>query len=178
MKTLPKLQISFWNKISWISFYRYCLDSWTTTQWCVFNNYSLLAIDFFVTCFFQKLAIFGFVLKSDQKANHSQMYKKWLCSKSFMSKRYSWKNPSSLSKWSNYSSSIRKMLSKKFCPKNLFAILAKFSSICEIFAMFKKNEVSKKIRILQGVWIISWMLHKHWFLLNIVFFINPAMISL
>ena len=135
-------------------------------------------IDFFVTCFFQKLAIFGFVLKSDQKANHSQMYKKWLCSKKFMSKRYSWKNPSSLSKWSNYSSSIRKMLSKKFCPKNLFAILAKFSSICEIFAMFKKNEVSKKIRILQGVWIISWMLHKHWFLLNIVFFINPAMISL
>ncbi len=77
-----------------------------------------------------KLAIFCFVLKSDQKANHSQMYKKWLCSKNFMFKRYSWKNPSSLSKWSNYSSSIRKMLSKKFCPKNLFAILAKFSSCC------------------------------------------------
>ncbi len=101
-------------------------------------------IDFFVTCFFQKLAIFGFVLKSDQKANHSQMYKKWLCSKNFMSKRYSWKNPSSLSKWSNYSSSIRKMLSKKFCPKNLFAILAKFASICEILAMFKKNSMALK----------------------------------
>ena len=37
-----------------------------------------------------------------------------------------------------------KMVSKKFCPKNLFAILAKFSSICEIFAMFKKNSMSLK----------------------------------
>ena len=37
-----------------------------------------------------------------------------------------------------------KIISKKFCPKNLFAILAKFSSICEILAMFKKNSMSLK----------------------------------
>ena len=70
--------------------------------------------------------------------------KRWLCSKNSMSKRYSWKKPFSLAKWSNYPSSIGKMVSKKFCPKNLFAILAKFSSICEILALFKKNSMALK----------------------------------
>ena len=37
-----------------------------------------------------------------------------------------------------------KIISKKFCPKNVFAILAKFSSICEVLAMFKKHSMSLK----------------------------------
>ena len=37
-----------------------------------------------------------------------------------------------------------KIIFKKFCPKNLFAILPKFSSICEILAVFKKNSMSLK----------------------------------
>ena len=59
-----------------------------------------------------------------------------------------------------------KIIFKKFCPKNLFAILPKFSSICEILAVFKKNSIE------------MWIIHKHWFLLNTVIFIHPAMIEI
>ena len=86
-----------------------------------------------------------------------------------MSKKYSLKNHFSLSKGSNYPSSICKMASNKFCPKNLFAILAKFSSICEIFCdvqdKFYGPEISKKNHTVQGVWNFSWILCKHWFIL-------------
>ena len=44
-----------------------------------------------------------------------------------------------------------KIISKKFCPKNLFAILAKFSSICEILAMFKKKSMYLKYQMVRGV---------------------------
>ena len=93
--------------------------------------------------------------------------------KNSMSKKYSLKNPFSLSKGSNYPSSICKMASKKVCPKNLFAILAKFSSICEILAMFKTNSIvlkyPRRIRQFQGVWIFSWILRKHWFILSFLY---------
>ena len=91
---------------------------------------------FFVTCFF--------FFKSNQKANHSQMYKKMTMFKKFYVQKVCMKNPFSLFQWSNYPSSICKTISKKFCSKNLFAILAKFSSICEILAMFKKNSMALK----------------------------------
>ena len=98
--------------------------------------------------FFQKLAIFGFVLQSNQKANHSQMckkmttFKKILCHKSIHEKILL----VCLSGPTIQAVSIKcpKIISKKFCPKNLFAILAKFSSIYEILAMFKKNSMSLK----------------------------------
>ena len=98
--------------------------------------------------FFQKLAIFGFVLQSNQKANHSQMckkmtmFKKILCLKSIHEKILL----ACLSGPTIQAVSITcpKIISKKFCPKNLFAILAKFSSICEILAMFKKKSKSLK----------------------------------
>ena len=98
--------------------------------------------------FFQKLAIFGFVVQSNQKANHSQMckkmtmFKKILCLKSIHEKILL----ACLSGPTIQAVSIKcpKIISKKFCPKNLFAILAKFSSICEILAMFKKNSMSLK----------------------------------
>ena len=90
-----------------------------------------------------------------------------------MSKKYSLKNPFSLSKGSNYPSSICKMASNKFCSKNLFAILAKFSSICEILAMFKTNSIAlkypRRIRHFQSVWIFSWILRKHWFILSFLY---------
>ena len=41
-----------------------------------------------------------------------------------------------------------KIISKKFCHKNLFEILAKFSSICEIFAKFKKNSIAEILTVL------------------------------
>ena len=146
-------------------------------------------IEFFVTCFFfQKLAIFGFVLKSDQKANHSQMYKKMTIFKKILCLKVFMKNPFSLSKLSNYPSSIRKILAmsqngiqeilsqKLICNfGKVFKYLWNFGYVQE---KFYGPEISKKNRIVQGVWIFSRILHKHWLLLNIVIFIHPAMISL
>ena len=114
--------------------------------------------------FFQKLAIFGFVLQSNQKANHSQMckkmtmFKKSLCLKSIHEKIIL----ACLSGPTIQAVSIKcpKIIFKKFCPKNLFAILPKFSSICEILAVFKKNSMSlkylKRIRQFE-----MWIIHKH-----------------
>ena len=93
------------------------------TPWAIWFFWYFMNIEFFVTCF---------LFKSNHKA------------KMTMFKKYSWKTPFSLSKWSNYPSSIGKMVSKKCCPTNFFAILAKFSSIYEILAMFKKNSMALK----------------------------------
>ena len=82
--------------------------------------------------FFQKLAIFGFVLQSNQKANHSQMckkmtmFKKILCLKSIHEK-----NPFSLSKWSNYPSSFHNM-----SQNNIQEILSQ-KLICNFGKVFK-----------------------------------------
>ena len=72
------------------------------------------------------------------------------------------KTPFSLSKWSNYPSSIRKVVSKKFCSKN-------FSSICER----KKNSMAlkylKRIEKFKVFGFFLWIPHKHWFLLSFLY---------
>ena len=74
----------------------------------------------------------------------------------------SWKKPFSLFKWSNYPSSIRKVVSKKFRPKN-------FSSICDR----KKNSMAlkylKRIEKFKVVGFFLWIPHKHWFLLQFLY---------
>ena len=74
----------------------------------------------------------------------------------------SWKKPFSLSKKSNYPSSIRKVVSKKFCPKN-------FSSICDR----KKNSMAlkylKRIEKFKVFGFFLWIPHKHWFLLSFLY---------
>ena len=134
----------------------------TSTLEKVTLNYLIFLIlyKYIIFChlfFNQKLAIFGFMLQSNQKANHSQMCKKILCLKSIHEKILL----ACLSGPTIQAVSITcpKIISKKFCPKNLFAILAKFSSICEILAMFKKNSMSLKYlkRIRQFEVFVSFM---------------------
>ena len=85
--------------------------------------------------------------------------KKWL---HMFKKFYFMKKPFSLSKRSNYPSSIRKVVSKKFCPKN-------FSSICDR----KKNSMAlkylKRIEKFKVLGFFLWIPHKHWFFLSFLY---------
>ena len=86
--------------------------------------------------------------------------KKWLCSRKSFVRKYSWKNPFSLSKWSNYPSSFHKMsqnniqeiLSQKLICNfgKVFKYLWNFGHVQEKFYV---PEVSKKNQIVRGVWI-------------------------
>ena len=63
----------------------------------------------------------------------------------FKQKMFTNTNPNSLSKWSNYPNSIREILAMS---QKLF------------LQFWQSFQVSEKNRIVQGVWIFSWILEK------------------
>ena len=92
-------------------------------------------IKFFVTCFFKTWQFWALCSSQIKRLIIPKCTKKFYVQKVFIKK-----NPFRLSKWSNYPSNI----GKEILSKNLFVILTKFSSICEILAMFKTNSMALK----------------------------------